>query len=121
MEEKRGKKGKRKKEKERNRERRKEKKKKKKEKRRKKEKVEVSSLNKILSESRLLQQQTTDQLNFILTNRPHPLVSSGLVEHFLDAHFRRDWHFTLAQSKWFVSRNVDQHMEKAKSLPNSFA
>ena len=91
------------------------------EKRRKKEEVEVSSLNKISSESRPLQQQTTDQLNFILTNRPHPLVSSGLVEHFLDAHFRRDWHFTLAQSKWFVSRNVDQHMEKAKSLPNSFA
>ena len=83
--------------------------------------VELSSLNKISSESRPLQQQTTDQLNFILTNRPHPLVSFGLVEHFLDAHFRRDWHFTLAQSKWFVSRNVDQHMEKAKSLPNSFA
>ena len=44
--------------------------------------VEVSSLNKISSESRPLQQQTTDKLNFISTNGPHPLVSSGLVENF---------------------------------------
>lgn len=49
--------------------------------------VEVSSLNQISTEYRPLKQNTTEMLNFISTNGPHPLVSMNLVDDFLNARF----------------------------------
>ena len=83
--------------------------------------VEVSSLKNISTEKRPLLQKTTEMLNFISRNGPHPLVSLSLVDDFLDAHFGKDWHFTLNESKWFVSKTVDRHFKLAKQLPNSLA
>ena len=81
--------------------------------------VEVSSLKNISTERRPLLQKTTEMLDFISTNGPHPLVSMQLVDDFLDAHFGKDWHFTINQSKWLVSKVVDQHFKSAKEMPNS--
>ena len=65
--------------------------------------VKVSSLKSISTGKRPLQQKTTEMLNFICTNGPHPLVAMPLVDDFLNAHFGKDWHFTVNQSKFFVS------------------
>ena len=81
--------------------------------------VEVSSLNKISTEDRPLQQKTTEMLNFVSTNGPHPLLSVSLVDDFLDAHFGKNWHFTTNQSQWFISKTVDRHFREAKELSNS--
>ena len=83
--------------------------------------VEVSSLNSISSENRPLQQRTTEMLNFISTNGPHPLLSVSLVDDFLDAHFGKNRHFLTNQSQWFISKNVDRHFKETKGLPNPLA
>ena len=61
--------------------------------------VEVSSLKNISTEKRPLKTKSTEMLNFISTNGPHPLVSMNLVDDFLNAHFRKNWHFIINQSK----------------------
>ena len=83
--------------------------------------VEVSSLKNVATERRPLNQSTVEMLNFISTNGPHPLVAMNLVDDFLNAHFGKDWHFTINQSKWFVSKTVDRHFKLARELPNSLA
>ena len=81
--------------------------------------VEVSSLKNISTEKRPLKTKSTEMLNFISTNGPHPLVSMNLVDDFLNAHFGKNWHFTMNQSKWFVPQTVDRHFKLAHELPNS--
>ena len=83
--------------------------------------VEVSSLKETSAENRPLLQKTTEMLNFISTNGPHPLESMHVVDDFLDAHFGKNWHFTIHQSKYFVSKTVDRHFKAAKDFPNSLA
>ena len=49
--------------------------------------VEVSNLKQQSTESRSLLQKTTEMLNFVSTNGPHPLVSMNVADSFLDLHF----------------------------------
>ena len=83
--------------------------------------VEVSNLKQTSTESRSLLQKTTEMLNFVSTNGPHPLVSMNVVDSFLDLHFGKNWHFTVNLSKFYVSQCVDGHFKSAKELPNSLA
>ena len=83
--------------------------------------VEVSNLKQQSTESRSLLQKTTEMLNFVSTNGPHPLVSMNVVDSFLDLHFRKKWHFTVNLSKFYVSQSVDAHFRSARQLPNSLA
>ena len=83
--------------------------------------VEISNLDQTSTESRPLAQKTTEMLNFVSSNGPHPLVCMSLVDSFLDAKFGTDWHFTIHQSKYFVSKAIDAHFKSAKELPNSLA
>ena len=80
---------------------------------------EVSSLENVETQKRPLNSQTTNMLNFISTNGPHPLVSLPLVKDFLDSYFGKEWHFTLNDSKWYVSKVIDKHMYNAKNCTNS--
>ena len=80
---------------------------------------EVSSLEDIETKKRHSNHDTSVKLNFIATNGPHPLVSLPLVKDFLNAHFGQDWHFTLANSKWYVSKVADRHFYDAKMQCNS--
>ena len=82
---------------------------------------EVSNLEDIQCSSRALNDKNAAKLNFISSNGPHPLESMGVVEEMLTHYFGTDWHFILANSKWFVSKVVDGHFKTAKSLPNSLA
>ena len=82
---------------------------------------EVSSLEDIETKKRPLKHENSVKLNFISTNGPHPLVCLPLVKDVLNAYFGRDWHFTLAKSKWFVSKVVDRHFHDAKNCNNSLA
>ena len=59
------------------------------------------------------------KLNFISSNGPHPLASLPLVKDLFTAYFGKDWHFTLSNSKWFVSKVVDRHFDQAKKDINS--
>ena len=68
---------------------------------------------------RPLKDENAEKLNFIATNGPHPLVSMNLVDEMLTNHFGKDWHFTIANSKWFISKTVDRHFQCARNLPNS--
>ena len=84
--------------------------------------VEVKSIKEISSEKRPLQNKTSEQLNFISTNGPHPLVASELVRDSLNAYFGKDWHFILSAksaSSYYTSKVVDRHFKDARSLPNS--
>ena len=72
------------------------------------------------SSKRPLNDLNAEKLNFISSNGPHPLVSMGLVEDTLSNYFGKDWHFTLSQSKWFISKTVDRQFREAKMAPNSF-
>ena len=83
--------------------------------------VEVSNLKQQSTESRSLLQKTTEMLNFVSTNGPHPLVSMNVVDSFLDLHFGKQWHFTVNLSKFYVSQSVDAHFRSARQLPNSLA
>ena len=83
--------------------------------------VEVSNLKEISSEKRPMIQKTTEMLNFIATNGPHPLVSMNLVESILNSFFGKNWHFTISNTKYLVSKNIDGHFRSAKELPNSLA
>ena len=49
--------------------------------------VEVSNLKDTSTENRPLKQRTTEMLNFISTNGPHPLVCMSLVDDTLNARF----------------------------------
>ena len=82
---------------------------------------EVSSLEDIETKKRPLKHENSVKLNFISTNGPHPLVSLPLVKDVLNTYFGRDWHFTLAKSKWFISKVVDRHFHDAKNCNNSLA
>ena len=62
---------------------------------------EVSSLEEIQTHGRPLKDENAEKLHFIASNGPHPLVSMRLVDDMLDNHFGKDWHFTLANSKWY--------------------
>ena len=80
---------------------------------------EVPSLEDIETKKRNLSHENAVKLNFISTNRPHPLVSLPSVTDILTDFFGKDWHFTLAQCKWFISKVIDSHFEAAKNLANS--
>ena len=79
----------------------------------------VSSVEEIDTSGRPLKDENVEKLNFIATNGPHPLVSMNLVDDMLTNYFGKDWHFTTARSKWFVSKAVDRHFQCARNLPNS--
>ena len=81
--------------------------------------AEVSNVESIQSRDRPLKDENAEKLNFIASNGPHPLVSSKLVDDMLTNRFGRDWHFTISNSKWFVSKTVDRHFHLARNLPNS--
>ena len=83
---------------------------------------EVSSVGEIQTSSRPLKDENAEKLNFIASNGPHPLVSQKLVDDMLSRHFGKDslhWNFTIAKSKWHVSKTVDRHFQSARSMPNS--
>lgn len=80
---------------------------------------EVSSVEEIQTSGRRLKDENAEKLNFIASNGPHPLVSGKLVDDMLTNHFGRDWHFTISNSKWFISKTVDRHFQCARNLPNS--
>ena len=80
---------------------------------------EVSGVAEVQSSTRPLNDLNAEKLNFISSNGPHPLVSMGLVEDTLSNYFGKDWHFTLSQSKWFISKTVDRQFREAKMAPNS--
>ena len=80
---------------------------------------EVSSVERIQTSDRPLKDENAEKLNFVASNGPHPLVSMNLVDDMLISHFGKNWHFTLANSKWFVSKTVDRHFQCARNLPNS--
>ena len=82
---------------------------------------EVSNLKQTSTETRALKQRTTEMLNFISTNGPHPLVSMSLVDSFLSSYFGKDWHFCVNVSKYFISQCVDARFKAARQLPNSLA
>ena len=54
-------------------------------------------------------------LNFISANGPHPLSAMGLVTDFLTNHFGSEWHFTLNNSNWFVSKDTLIMQEKRRT------
>ena len=64
--------------------------------------VEVANLNDTSTERRPLAQKTTEMLNFISTNGPHPLVCMDLVDKVVNAYFGKNWHFIIHQSNYFV-------------------
>lgn len=82
---------------------------------------EVSNIEDIQCSERGLTDENAKKLNFISSNGPHPLKSLNVVQDTLTRHFGNDWHFTLANSKWFVSKVVDRHVKNAECLPNSLA
>ena len=82
---------------------------------------EVSSIEAIDTKSRPLKQENVDMLNFISTNGPHPLSSMSLVTDFLTNYFGSEWHFTLNNSNWFVSKVVDRHFAEARKATNSLS
>ncbi|MCP3848896.1 MAG: hypothetical protein GY694_01470, partial [Gammaproteobacteria bacterium] len=49
--------------------------------------VEVSNLKQTSTEQRSLAQKTTEMLNFVSTNGPHPLVCVNIVDSFMDTYF----------------------------------
>ena len=65
----------------------------------------VSSLENVETQKRPLNSKTTNMLNFISTNGPHPLVSLPLVKDFLDSYFQKEVHFTLNDSRVLVKSN----------------
>ena len=79
----------------------------------------VSRDAEIQRSDRPLKDENAEKLNFIATNGPHPLVSMNLVDDMLTNHFGKDWHFTIGNSKWFISKTVDRHFQCARNLPNS--
>ena len=82
---------------------------------------EVSIVEAVQCSERPLKDENADKLNFISSNGPDPLMSKSLVEEMLNRHFGKDWHFTLQDSKWFVSKVVDRHIQMAKASTNSLA
>ena len=82
---------------------------------------EVSNVEAVQCSERPLKDENADKLNFISSNGPNPLVSRSLVEEMLNRRFGKDWHFTLLDSKWFVSKVVDRHFQLAKASTNSLA
>ena len=82
---------------------------------------EVSSIESIQTKGRPLKQENVDKLNFISTNGPHPLMAMSLVTDFMTNHFGSNWHFTLNESKWFVSKTIDRKFEEARKKNNSLA
>lgn len=81
--------------------------------------VEVKSIKDISTSKRPLQNITTERLNFISTNGPHPLVSENLIKDSLDSYFGKDWHFLRSNSSHYTSKVVDRHFKEARALPNS--
>ena len=80
---------------------------------------EVSNVENVDTKKRPLKQENVEKLNFISSNGPHHLVCSNLVNDFLTNYFRADWHFTIHNSKWFVSKTVDRHYNEARNAANS--
>ena len=68
-----------------------------------------------------LHDKNAEMLNFISSNGPDPLMSMKVVEDMMSKRFGKDWHFTLANSRWFVSKVVDRHFDMAKNSTNSLA
>ena len=83
--------------------------------------TEVSNVEGILTSERPLHDKNAEMLNFISSNGPDPLVSIKVVEDMMSKRFGKDWHFTLANSRWFVSKVVDRHFDMAKNSTNSLA
>ena len=63
------------------------------------------------------------QKNLISSNSmvQNPLMSTKIVEEMLTRHFGEDWHFTLANSRRFVSKVVDRQFKSAEDSPNLLA
>ena len=80
--------------------------------------TEVSKVEGIQTSDRPLKDENAEKLNFISFNGPHPLMSTKIVEEMLTRHFGEDWHFTLANSRRFVSKVVDRQFKSAEYLPN---
>ena len=81
--------------------------------------VEVKSIKDISTSKRPLQNITTERLNFVSTNGPHPLVSENLIKDSLDSYFGKDWHFLRSNSSHYTSKVVDRHFKEARAPPNS--
>ena len=79
--------------------------------------VEVSNLKQTSTENISLAQKTTEMLNFISTNGPHPLVYIK-IGFFLNTYFSKNWHFTIKLSQFYISQSVDAHFKATKTLPN---
>ena len=60
--------------------------------------VEVKSIKDISTSKRPLKHLTSERLNFISTNGPHPLVATELVKDTLNSYFGKDLHFLLSTS-----------------------
>ena len=73
---------------------------------------EVSSMTKIQTGGRPIKAENSEKLNFIASNGPHPLVSSYLVDGMLTNYFGKDWHFTITNSKWCISKTIDRLFSK---------
>ena len=83
--------------------------------------AEVSSIEAVDTKKRHLKNENTEKHNFISTNGPHPLMAQSLVDDFLTNHFGANWHFTIVNSKWFVSKTVDKQFAIARSSNNTLA
>ena len=83
--------------------------------------TEVSNVEGILTSERPLHDKNAEMLNFVSSNGPDPLMSMKVVEDMMSKRFGKDWHFTLANSRWFVSKVVDRHFDMAKNSTNSLA
>ena len=81
--------------------------------------MEVKSIKDISTSKRPLQNITTERLNFISTNGPHPLVSENLIKDSLDSYFGKDRHFLRSNSSHYTSKVVDTHFKEARALPSS--
>ena len=80
--------------------------------------VEVKSIKYISTFKRPQHNLTSERLNFMSTNGPHPFVATDLVKDSPNSYFGRDVHFHLSKSPYFTSKVVDRHFKEAKNLPN---
>ena len=82
---------------------------------------EVSSFEQIQTRGRPLKDENAEKLHFIASNGPHPLVSMRLLDDIIDNHFDKNWHFTLANSKWYISKTIDRQFLSARNMTNSLS
>ena len=80
---------------------------------------QVSAINSIDTSSRRLKHETSQELTFIPSNGPSPLVAQMVVEDGLNDYFKgNDWQFVLSNTNYYTSKVVDRHIKEAKAGPN---